>query len=60
MQIWDCNGGANQQWTINANGTISNGQTRLCLDVNGNGTANGTAVILWTCNSAANQRWARA
>ena len=43
----------------NSNGTISNAQSGLCLDVNGNGTANGTAVLLWTCTAAANQRWAR-
>ena len=58
VQIWDCNGGANQQWTLNGNGTISNGQTGLCLDVNGAGTANGTAVIVWTCHGGANQRCA--
>ena len=58
-QIWDCNGGTNQQWTLNANATISNARTGLCLDVNGNATANGTAVILWTCTGAANQRWTR-
>ncbi|WP_422755872.1 glycoside hydrolase family 27 protein [Micromonospora sp. WMMD708] len=58
-QIWDCNGGTNQQWTFNANGTISNVQSGLCLDVNNNGTANGTTVLLWTCTGAANQRWNR-
>ena len=59
MQIWDCNGGTNQQWTLNANGTISGVQSGLCLDVNGNATANGTTVLLWTCTAAANQRWNR-
>jgi lysophospholipase L1-like esterase len=58
-QLWDCHGGANQRWNLNADGTISNAQSGLCLDVNGNGTANGTAVILWTCTAAANQRWTR-
>ena len=60
VQIWDCNGGANQRWNSNANGTISGTQSGLCLDVNGNATANGTTVILWTCTAAANQRWTRA
>jgi len=60
VQIWDCNGGANQRWTVNADGTISGAQSGLCLDVNGNATANGTAVILWTCTAAANQRWTHA
>ena len=57
MQLWDCNGGTNQQWNVNANGTISGVASGLCLDVNGNATANGTTVILWTCTAAANQRW---
>jgi alpha-galactosidase len=59
VQLWYCNGGANQQWTLNSNGTISNAQNGLCLDVNNNGTANGTAVIVWTCHGNANQRWTR-
>ncbi|MFG3640926.1 glycoside hydrolase family 27 protein [Micromonospora sp. NPDC047762] len=59
VQIWDCNGGTNQQWAVNSNGTISNAQTGLCLDVNNNATANGTTVILWTCTAAANQRWSQ-
>jgi alpha-galactosidase len=58
-QIWDCNGGTNQRWNLNSNGTISGQASGLCLDVNGNATANGTLVILWTCSGAANQRWTR-
>ncbi|BCJ62394.1 glycoside hydrolase family 27 protein [Micromonospora endophytica] len=61
VQIWDCNGGTNQQWTFNGNGTISSVRfPNLCLDVNNNGTANGTAVIVWSCHTAPNQRWTRA
>lgn len=59
VQIWDCNGGSNQQWNLNSNSTITGLASGLCLDVNGNGTANGTAVILWTCTGATNQRWTR-
>ena len=55
--IWDCNGQANQQWNVNANGTITGAQSGLCLDANGAGTANGTKIILWSCNGQANQRW---
>ncbi|HEX6686569.1 MAG TPA: ricin-type beta-trefoil lectin domain protein [Candidatus Limnocylindrales bacterium] len=58
-QISDCHGGANQRWTLNGDGTIRSTQLGLCLDVNGNATANGTTVILWTCTGAANQRWIR-
>jgi hypothetical protein len=59
-RIWDCTGATNQRWTLNTNGTISNVQTGLCLDVNAAATANGSAVIVWNCHTAANQRWARA
>jgi endo-1,4-beta-xylanase len=60
LQLWDCNGGANQRWTFNSNGTISNAQTGLCMDVNGGATANGSAVIVWNCHGGTNQRWSRA
>jgi alpha-galactosidase len=59
-QLWDCNNGTSQQWTLNADGTIRNTQSGLCLDVDRNLTANGTVVLLWTCSTAANQRWSRA
>ncbi|GAA1532423.1 SGNH/GDSL hydrolase family protein [Dactylosporangium maewongense] len=59
VQLWDCHGGTNQRWNLNSNGTISNAQSGLCLDVAGNATANNTPVQLWTCTAAANQRWTR-
>ncbi len=59
VQLWFCNGGTHQQWTLNDNGTISNVRTGLCLDVDNNGTVNGTPVIVWTCHGEANQRWVR-
>ncbi|MEV4350036.1 ricin-type beta-trefoil lectin domain protein [Actinoplanes sp. NPDC049596] len=56
-QIWDCSGAANQRWNRNANGTISNVASGLCLDVRANATAAGSLVQLWTCTAAANQVW---
>ena len=35
VQIYDCNGQANQQWNVNSNGTITGVQSGLCLDVLG-------------------------
>ncbi|MFI7630664.1 lectin [Microbispora rosea] len=56
VQIWDCNGQSNQQWT-----TTSAGELRVygnkCLDVNGGGTADGSTVIIWDCNGQSNQQW---
>jgi lysophospholipase L1-like esterase len=59
VQIWNCNGGTNQQWTFGGDGTVRGIRSGLCLDVDHNLTANGTAVLLWTCTAAANQRWSR-
>jgi alpha-galactosidase len=58
-QIWDCNGGANQRWSFGSDGTVRGEASGLCLDVDRNLSANGTAVLLWTCSVAPNQRWTR-
>jgi hypothetical protein len=55
--IWDCSDQSNQQWNINAGGTITGVQSGLCLDANGAGTATGTKIVLWSCNGGANQQW---
>lgn len=57
--ISNCTGAAGQQWNLNADGTVTNAQSGLCLDATGAGTANGTAVIVWTCNGGNNQKWTR-
>jgi len=58
VRIWTC-GSGNQQWRVNADGTIVATGSGLCLDVNGAGTANGSAVQVWTCNGGTNQSWIR-
>jgi hypothetical protein len=55
--IWDCHGGTNQQWNLNANGTITGVQSGLCLDVSGAATANGSKIQLWSCHGGTNQQW---
>ena len=59
LQIWDCWGGENQQWTYTSAGTLTvySGGSQRCLDAEGAGTSNGTAVIIWTCHGGANQQW---
>jgi hypothetical protein len=59
VQIWDCTGAANQQWTIAGDGTITGVQSGLCLDVTNGATANGSGVEIWTCNGGSNQQWTR-
>ena len=56
LQIWDCSGNANQEWTL----TDSNQLTvygNKCLDVPGHATTAGTKVQIWSCSGAANQQW---
>ncbi|MFC6081656.1 PQQ-dependent sugar dehydrogenase [Sphaerisporangium aureirubrum] len=55
-QLWDCNGGANQQWTATSASELRVYGSK-CLDVNGAGTADGTAVLIWDCNGQNNQKW---
>ena len=54
--IWDCQGGANQQWTRTAGGELRVYGDR-CLDVAGSGTADGTRVQIWTCNGTGAQHF---
>jgi Ricin-type beta-trefoil lectin domain/Domain of unknown function (DUF5122) beta-propeller len=57
VQLWTCRGDAEQEWTVEAGGTIQiNGN--YCLDTSGGGTAQGTPVVLNPCSSGtATQVW---
>ncbi|GAA3451911.1 ricin-type beta-trefoil lectin domain protein [Dactylosporangium matsuzakiense] len=55
LAIWDCNGGANQQWT-QTSGTLRV-YSNKCLDVLNNATTAGSPVAIWDCNGGANQQW---
>jgi Glycosyl hydrolase family 59/Ricin-type beta-trefoil lectin domain len=56
VELWDCNGGANQQWT-----TTTAGELRVygssCLDAAGQGTTAGTKVVISTCSGTTSQKW---
>jgi lysophospholipase L1-like esterase len=56
VQLSDCTGAANQQWTA-----TSAGELRVygsdCLDAYGKGTSAGTKVVIWSCNGQTNQQW---
>jgi hypothetical protein len=58
VEIWDCNGGANQQWAQPSNSALQVYGTK-CLDVLNNATAPGSPVAIWDCNGGANQKWTR-
>lgn len=56
LQIYDCWGGANQQWTLTDAGQLTVFGDK-CLDVPGHATTAGTRVQIWSCSGAANQQW---
>ncbi|WP_344057078.1 non-reducing end alpha-L-arabinofuranosidase family hydrolase, partial [Sphaerisporangium rubeum] len=54
LNIWDCHGNANQQWTY-----TSSGEFRVygnkCMDAGG--TGNGAKVQIYGCHGGDNQKW---
>ncbi|WP_353946668.1 endo-1,4-beta-xylanase [Streptomyces sp. HUAS MG91] len=54
LQLWDCSGGTNQQWTYTAAGELRVYGDK-CLDAGG--TGNGTKVQIYSCWGADNQKW---
>ncbi|MFJ9427325.1 endo-1,4-beta-xylanase [Streptomyces sp. NPDC101249] len=54
LQLWDCSGGANQQWTRTSAGELRVLGTK-CLDAGG--TANGAKAQIYGCSGKANQQW---
>jgi beta-xylosidase len=61
MEVWDSNGGANQQWRFSQNSdgtyTLTNLASGRVLDEPGSQTANGTRMEVWDSNGGANQHW---
>jgi endo-1,4-beta-xylanase len=56
LQIWDCSGKSNQQWTLTASGTVTVFGTR-CLGTAGNASTAGTKVQIQTCGGQSAQQW---
>ena len=57
LQAWQCHGGANQQFTLQPNGTITAYGGQLCVDVWRAQANDGDSVVVWPCNGGANQKW---
>ena len=55
VEIWQCHGGPNQQWTISNGAVIGIGGK--CLDVPNSNTTDGTPVEIWQCHGGSNQQW---
>jgi hypothetical protein len=56
LNIWDCTGGPNQQWTAQSNGTLQVYGSK-CLEVPNHATTAGTRVQIQDCTGATNQQW---
>jgi hypothetical protein len=56
LEIWDCNGGANQSFTLTPSKVLTVYGNK-CLDVAGASTAPGTKVEIYDCNGNTNQQW---
>jgi len=57
IEIWDCNGGYNQQWSATSAGDLRAYQGADCLGTAGGGLAWGTAVQVQPCDGSASQKW---
>ncbi|WP_435178825.1 arabinofuranosidase catalytic domain-containing protein [Actinacidiphila sp. bgisy145] len=56
VQLWDCQSYAvDQHWVHNPDNSLET--LGRCLDIAGNGTADGTKVQLWDCNGVGGQVW---
>ncbi|MFD8733874.1 arabinofuranosidase catalytic domain-containing protein [Streptomyces sp. NPDC059618] len=56
VQLWSCQSYAvDQHWFHSSDGRLHT--LGRCLDIIGNGTANGTQVQLWDCGTAGGQVW---
>ncbi|MGW0969546.1 arabinofuranosidase catalytic domain-containing protein [Streptomyces sp. NPDC002516] len=56
VQLWSCQSYAvDQHWFHGSDGRLHT--LGRCLDIIGNGTANGTQVQLWDCGTAGGQIW---
>ncbi|WP_433222959.1 ricin-type beta-trefoil lectin domain protein [Dactylosporangium sp. CS-047395] len=56
VRIWTCGTGAAQQWQPQANGTLKNPATGLCLDA-GDLAIAGQTLTIRTCTDHTSQRW---
>ena len=54
--IWPCHDGANQKFTLQANGEIR-GLGDKCVDAYGARGKNGDRIVIWQCNGQENQKW---
>ncbi len=57
IQVWDCHGGVNQQFTYNKDTKQISTAYNKCLDVSGVSNDDLAKVWQWDCHSGDNQKW---
>lgn len=57
VNIYDCNGQANQAWTYTPAGELRVYDGAMCLDVAGASTTAPADAQIYPCNGGANQKW---
>ncbi|WP_284739918.1 PQQ-dependent sugar dehydrogenase [Amycolatopsis sp. RTGN1] len=57
VNIYDCNGQANQAWTFTPAGELRVYDAAMCLDVAGASTTSPADAQIYPCNGGANQKW---
>jgi glucose/arabinose dehydrogenase len=57
VNIYDCNGQANQAWTFTPAGELRVYDGAMCLDVAGASTTAPADAQIYTCNGGGNQHW---
>lgn len=56
LEIWTCNAGSNQEYTLTPSGEITVYGDK-CLDAYNQGKTAGTVVDIYTCDGGSNQLW---
>ncbi|NUS15838.1 MAG: family 43 glycosylhydrolase [Streptomyces sp.] len=57
VEIYDCNGSAQQSWTATTSKQLTVYGGAKCLDAYQKGTTPGTPVDIYDCNGGTNQQW---
>jgi glucose/arabinose dehydrogenase len=57
VQIYDCNGGANQRFSFTPAGEMRAYDGTLCIEASGNPATPGSPALLASCSGQPNQQW---
>jgi predicted alpha-1,6-mannanase (GH76 family) len=58
IDYFECDSTAAQQWQVEADGSLLNPESGLCLEPSGGADTSGTALVLETCTYTSTQEWA--